>query len=236
MNPALAKLNMQVAPSQAWERDPIPDFPAEWRATVTATAAHTLIPPERMGALIQSIEHVVARGIRGAIVECGVWKGGTGMAAALSLLRLAEERDLYLFDTYEGMAPPTRHDVDFFGRPLDFDPENPRARADLHGVREAMKSTGYPMERVHTVKGKVEDTLPENAPEQIAVLHLDTDWYESTRHELEHLFPRLSRGGILIIDDYGHFAGARKAVDEYFAGQGVFLHRIDYSGRLLVRT
>jgi hypothetical protein len=88
------------------------------------------------------------------------------------------------------------------------------------------------------IKGKVEETIPEQAPAQIALLRLDTDWYESTYHELVHLYPRLSPGGILIIDDYGHWAGARKAVDEYFAEHrlNLFLHRIDYTGRICIKT
>ena len=83
----------------------------------------------------------------------------------------------------------------------------------LHG-------TGYPPERIHFVRGPVEETLPAGAPDEIALLRLDTDWYESTRHELEHLYPRLAAGGVLLVDDYGHWEGARKAVDEYFADHG----------------
>jgi hypothetical protein len=93
------------------------------------------------------------------------------------------------------------------------------------------------MSHVRLVKGKVEDTVPKNAPEKIALLRLDTDWYESTRHELVHLFPRLLPGGVLIIDDYGHWQGARKAVDEYIAGNQVkiLLNRVDYTGRIGVK-
>jgi hypothetical protein len=158
------------------------------------------------------------------------------MAAALTHLRLGELRDLYLFDTFEGMSRPGEIDVDYSGRaalPL-WDPANRTARAPITKVPDAMLSTGYPLERVSFVEGLVEDTLPGEAPEQIAVLRLDTDWYSSTHHELEHLYPRLSSGGVLIIDDYGHYVGARKAVDEYFDG-AVFLHRLDYSGRLVIK-
>jgi O-methyltransferase len=93
------------------------------------------------------------------------------------------------------------------------------------------------MSHVRLVKGKVEDTVPKNAPEKIALLRLDTDWYESTRRELVHLFPRLVPGGVLIIDDYGHWQGARKAVDEYIAGNQVkiLLNRVDYTGRIGVK-
>jgi predicted O-methyltransferase YrrM len=104
-------------------------------------------------------------------------------------------------------------------------------------VRATLLSTRYPAERVHLVEGKVEDTLPAAAPEQIAVLRLDTDWYESTKHELEQLYPRLSPGGVLILDDYGHYEGARRAVEEYFAEHGgrPLLTRVDYTGRVGVK-
>jgi hypothetical protein len=111
------------------------------------------------------------------------------------------------------------------------------AVASLEDVKANIASTGYPAEKIHYVKGKVEDTIPQTIPQRIALLRLDTDWYESTRHELNHLYPLLSRHGLLIIDDYGHWQGARQAVDEYFAGsaQPVFLHRVDYTARLLVK-
>ena len=109
--------------------------------------------------------------------------------------------------------------------------------ASLEEVQKNMSLTKYPTEKIHFVKGKVEDTIPDKAPEKIAILRLDTDWYESTKHELEYLFPRLIEGGILIIDDYGHFEGSRIAVDEYLEKNNIhdFLHRIDYTGRLLVK-
>jgi hypothetical protein len=101
-----------------------------------------------------------------------------------------------------------------------------------------MGSTAYPGSHIHYVKGRVEDTIPKHAPQAIALLRLDTDWYESTRHELEHLFPRLVRGGVLILDDYGHWKGAKEAVDEYFAklGRSPLLQRLDYSGRLAIKV
>ena len=84
----------------------------------------------------------------------------------------------------------------------------------------------------------MEETIPGRAPERIALLRLDTDWYESTRHELEHLWERLEPGGVLIIDDYGHWAGAREAVDEFFAkrSDAPLLTRVDYTGRIGVKA
>jgi hypothetical protein len=108
---------------------------------------------------------------------------------------------------------------------------------DEESVRATLLETGYPAERIHVVKGRVEDTIPAQAPDGLALLRLDTDWYESTRHELDHLYPRLVDGGVLIIDDYGHWEGARRAVDEYFetAAPPLLLGRIDYSGRIAVK-
>ncbi|MGH9122674.1 MAG: TylF/MycF/NovP-related O-methyltransferase, partial [Acidimicrobiales bacterium] len=86
------------------------------------------------------------------------------------------------------------------------------------------------------IAGMVEETLPASVPEEIALCRLDTDWYASTSHEMRCLFPRIAEGGVLLVDDYGHYKGARKAVDEYFdqVGLAVLLHRIDYTGRQLV--
>jgi len=111
------------------------------------------------------------------------------------------------------------------------------AMAPLDRVRRNVLATGYPAERVHFIQGKVEDTLPANAPDRIALLRLDTDWYESTHHELTHLYPRLSPGGVLIIDDYGHWQGSRLAVDEFFAARAYtpLLGRMDYTGRMMVK-
>jgi hypothetical protein len=108
----------------------------------------------------------------------------------------------------------------------------------LDEVRGNVFSTGYPKDKIHFIEGKVENTIPLNMPRKIALLRLDTDWYQSTKHELIHLFPLLQRNGVLIIDDYGHWEGARKAVDEYVSGNSIciLLNRIDYTGRIAIRT
>jgi len=205
----------------------------------------TMTSPARIAALCDAVSHVVRHGIAGGFVECGVWKGGSAMAAALRLVQLNEaNRPLFLFDTFEGMTAPS--EIDRSGRSgfsaaalLKSAPDssNIAARAPIDDVRRNMAATGYPPDLVHLVRGPVEETLPERAPDRIAVLRLDTDWYSSTRHELVHLYPRLAAGGILIIDDYGDWQGARKAVDEYFDEQKIpiFLHRIDHTGRIAVK-
>jgi O-methyltransferase len=197
---------------------------------------------ERIYALIQAVRYVSANGIGGAIVECGVWKGGSMAAVARTLLRMRDvSRDLYLFDTFEGMTEPSAKDVDYTGKPAnEVMKENSGfkcADAPLERVKEVLYETGYPKERIHFVPGKVEDTVPGCAPESVSLLRLDTDWYESTKHELVHLFPRLAKAGVIIVDDYGHWKGSRQACDDYFKENQVpiLLNRIDFTGRIAVK-
>jgi O-methyltransferase len=219
-----------------------PDVTPTERSTIEAVGDYTMTSAERLISLIRAVEHLEKNNIGGPIVECGVWRGGSMMAVARTLLADdAPDRDLYLFDTFEGMSAPTESDRDIEGRSAsDLLADSPKdsggvwAYASLDDVTANLAATGYPVERLHLVQGPVEKTVPSEAPAEMALLRLDTDWYESTKHELEHLYPRLVSGGILIIDDYGHWEGARRAVDEYFDGE-LFLHRIDYTGRLAVK-
>lgn len=218
-----------------------PDLSPADRAIMGRVSRFTLSGRARLASLLTAVEHVVRAQIPGAIVECGVWEGGSMMAAALKLLDMGGVRDLYLYDTFSGMTAPSTVDRDLQGRSAGprFDALQ-RAGKQWTGVprervRANLASTGWPMDRAHLVEGPVETTIPGAAPAAIAVLRLDTDFYESTRHELEHLYPLLSPGGVLIIDDYGHWQGARKAVDEYFAGTTTYLHRVDYTARLVVK-
>lgn len=221
-----------------------PDITTRQQRIFVRSRPYTLTSFERMASLSSAIEHISAKSIPGDIVECGVWRGGSMMVAALTLLDVGDKsRNLYLYDTYEGMSTPTEIDKSHDGvsaqTQLNGDPDmtDVGCLAVLDDVRKNLHSTGYPLERIHFIQGKVEDTIPSHLPQQIALLRLDTDWYESTRHELEQLYPLLSPGGILIIDDYGHWEGARKAVDEYFLNhpEQAYLHRIDYTGRLLMK-
>jgi hypothetical protein len=205
----------------------------------------TATGPGRVIGLVDAVRYVVGNRLEGAFVECGVWRGGSMMAVAWTLAELGDtSRDLYLFDTFEGMSEPTEHDRLMNGASAgDILSSMPRGEANfwciagLEEVRANLLRTGYPSERLHFVKGKVEDTLPAGAPERIALLRLDTDWYESTRHELEHLYERLVPNGVLIIDDYGTWQGARKAVDEFFekTEKKPLFARMDATGRMAVK-
>jgi O-methyltransferase len=202
---------------------------------------YTMTSPEAVYALEAAVRHVVARGVPGDVVECGVWRGGSMLAVARTLLDLGRtDVDLYLYDTFDGMPPPGEQDVRWTGETAEQllatergrEADLLRARAGIEEVRAALATVPYPAARVHLVEGKVQDTIPERAPETISVLRLDTDWYDSNRHELRHLYPRLASGGVLILDDYGWWSGVRSAVDEYFAEHppAPLLVRIDDSG------
>lgn len=204
----------------------------------------TMTSKERVFALHESVKYIVEHNIPGDIVECGVWKGGSMMAVARTLMEnRSTDRKLYLFDTFEGMTEPTEFDRNYKGEVAsDFleilNREGLKwAYCPLEEVKRSMRLTGYNESNVCYVKGRVEETIPAFAPERIALLRLDTDWYESTYHELVHLYPRLSVGGVLIVDDYGHWEGARRAVDQFMKEQNLklLLHRIDYSGRMCVK-
>jgi O-methyltransferase len=220
------------------------DLSPEEREILRRVAPFTMTSRERLAALVGSIRYLVHHRIPGDIVECGVWRGGSMMAAALALRTAGDvSRTLHLFDTFEGMPPPGESDFSIDAEhasvPLARDPKGTGVwcEASLDDVRANVATVDYPPDRVRFVQGKVEDTLPAHSPDRIALLRLDTDWFESTRHELHHLFPLLQPGGILIIDDYGHWSGARRAVDEYLARlpYPTFLHRVDYTGRVLVK-
>lgn len=219
----------------------------EDRGTVAFVRPYTMTSSERIHALCSATRYIEEANIPGAIVECGVWRGGSMMAVARTLACLGRnERDLYLFDTFEGMSEPGVHDVATTGesarvlldRASRTEDDLVWCYAPLERVAQAMALTNYPQARIHLIPGRVEDTLQTSAPDRIALLRLDTDWYESTRHEMQQLFPRLSRGGVLILDDYGHWQGARRAVDEYLCEHQVklFLNQIDYTGRIGVKA
>lgn len=224
-------------------RYPPHDFGEEMQDIWRSVRDYTMTSPERVYALCNAVRYVVDNAIPGSFVECGVWRGGSSMAAARTLLSLGDRsRDLFLFDTFEGMVPPGEDDRRYDdARASELlrseDPQRQRsiwAKVSLREVESAMSSVGYPSRRVHYIKGPVEESLPEHAPASIAILRLDTDWYESTKHELVHLYPRIVDGGVLLIDDYGAWQGAKKAVDEFVRERSlaILLNRIDDTGRI----
>ncbi len=202
--------------------------------------------PANHWAIIQSIKHISKNNIDGDFVECGVWKGGNIILFKLIADQQQLNKKIYAFDTFEGMPEPGRMDFDLknidakktFNKYKDKDIK--WCYSTLDEVKSNIKSfdKNY-IDFYSFIKGKVEETLNDekNLPNKISLLRLDTDFFESTKKELEILFPKLVSGGVLIIDDYGHWKGAKRAVDEYFELEKNFLwlHRIDYASRLLIK-
>jgi O-methyltransferase len=219
------------------------DYDESAKNIIRAVKPRTMTSPEKLNALIHSVRYVVRNKIPGDIVECGVWRGGSMMAVAKTLIEMGDaDRHLHLYDTFEGMSEPTQHDRRQDGRSAadmlsTADRSSPIwAYASLEDVQQTMRESEYPADRIHYYKGKVEDTIPATIPDRISILRLDTDWYESTKHELKHLWPRLVPGGVLLIDDYGWWDGARRAVDEWQEEirSPVLLLRMD-EGRVTVK-
>lgn len=205
-----------------------------------------MVSDERLGASIMAAHWACQNGITGDWVECGVWKGGNSLAAALVFKHASAPRNVWLYDTFAGMTAPCDKD----GRQGEIETCKAKWRrterrdyvdwcyADEHTVKDLFMK--YEIDNVHFVKGDVLQTLrqPENLPKKISILRLDTDFYESTYAELEALYPLVNKGGIIIIDDYGKWKGSRLACDEFFDRLPVrpFLSIIDDSGRLFVKT
>lgn len=223
-------------------RQDAPFLEPEFRDHLAVCAPFTMVSRERLYAHFQAVKYVSEHGVAGDVVECGVWRGGASMMGALTLLARGDtDRRIWLYDTFAGMVEPAAEDAS----PWDGDIArrmwakrgNDWCNASIDEVRKNMLSTMYPEDRISFVKGDVNDTLRTNIPERIAVLRLDTDWYESTRTELEVLFPRMVKGAVLLIDDYGAWSGCKKAVDEYIAEHRIplMLHRTDYTGRSAIK-
>jgi O-methyltransferase len=217
----------------------------EFLALYEQCQQYTMTSWERLYALYKSVRYTVENRIPGDLVECGVWRGGSMKLVAHILQSLGDtNRTLFLYDTFEGMTEPDPAiDIDFSGNQAINDWHQAQRRgvkwayAPVEEVQKTIASSGYSMERVKLVKGRVEDTIPATIPASIALLRLDTDWYSSTKHEMEHLYPKLSPQGILILDDYGHYQGAHRGVDEYLSrlDKKPLLQRVDYSCRLAVK-
>lgn len=212
------------------------DPPTDYESAVAFVRPWTMVHDAKLRFAYDAVEVVNRLNIKGDIVEAGVWKGGASMLMAISHLHHSPvhglERHCWLYDTFEGLPEPdsAKDDSsakDFYNRLQKGEISKEEARA--HKVEEGkwnygpqqlvqknMISTGFPENKIHYVRGRVETTLedPNNVPDKIAILRLDTDWYDSTKAELKHLLPRLQPGGLLIIDDYCYWKGSRTATDE----------------------
>ncbi len=204
----------------------------------------SMVSVKRLWAVISATKYLVENDIDGDMVECGVWRGGCSIAIARTLKKLDSNKKVYLFDTFEGMTKPTTFDrnaltkdlaIKKFNR-LQKENHNNWCYASLDDVKNSFMKYDL-MDKAFFIKGDVNTTLNDlkNLPEKISLLRLDTDWYESTKKELDILYPLLQPKGVLMVDDYGHWEGAKKAVDEYIRkiqpGSKPMQWVLDYTGR-----
>ncbi len=193
---------------------------------------YTMSSNARLRGLYRGVRSVVSNQTPGDVVECGTARGGSAALMGLTLNRLGARRGLWVFDTFEGLPPPTLDDPDFETAKL----YTGECRGELEEVVALFERLGI-LSNTSFVKGLFQETLPACEVQKIAFLHIDGDWYDSVRVCLDHLYDRVSPGGIIQIDDYGHWAGARKAVDEFLRQRSIDvpLERLDYTGRQFVK-
>jgi O-methyltransferase len=199
----------------------------------------TLTSTERIHCLYDSLEHIRKNEVTGDCVECGVFKGGNilGIMEYLDSHNIIDKK-VWLYDTFTGMTVPEQVDRDYRDNVASEIFDSVDCIESLNQVKKNLSSSSFPAEKVNYVVGDVCETLHDtkNLPETISLLRLDTDWYASTKMELEVLWHRLERNGVLIIDDYGHWKGCKKAVDEFFDGKSSEFVKVDYTAIYLIKT
>ncbi|MBN2035538.1 MAG: class I SAM-dependent methyltransferase [Chitinispirillaceae bacterium] len=198
--------------------------------------SNTMLNRQRLSLLFELAEHCTKASVTGSFVECGVWKGGAAGMICCALQNTTQYRDLHLFDVFDDIGEPDwRIDGE---RAIREAGGKERAQGRLqplkgiynrvggHGTEEACRvlleqGIGWPSERIHVHQGWFQEILPRVSIEigPIALLHLDADWYASTKICLDTLYDRVSKGGCVVIDDYGGYDGCRKAVDEFLVNR-----------------
>ena len=199
---------------------------------------YTLLSVERFYNIFKSIEYIASTNIPGDIVECGVFLGGSILGAAYFAEYFGlRGRTFYLCDTFEGF-PVNTVETNLWGSPDNLSANYPAMNQNFrHIVEKNIEESGLAESKFELVQGLVEDTLPITGFGPLAYLRLDTDYYQSTFVEMDVLYPKLNANGVLIIDDYGCYEGARNAIEDYFkkVGKRPLLQRIDAAGRCGVK-
>jgi len=241
-------------------RRPVSSKGTERRSDMAANRAIARIRPSSMVShrglitLYEQVAHCETAGLSGALVECGVWKGGAAALMAIANLEQgSERRALHLFDSFVGIPEPiARLDGERAVRETVGKPEDAQGRlrtandyshrggpGSEREVRDLLGDVGYPQELVHVHQGWFQETVPSDAKSigPVALLRLDGDLFESTKICLEHLYEPVVSGGFIVIDDYGAYDGCRRAVDEFLAKASPlpFLCRVNSDIRYLIK-
>ena len=214
---------------------------------ISVVSKYSMTPKIRIYNLLQALRHIKQKNIDGDFVECGVWKGGNIILFKKFLENELKNsnKKIFAYDTYEGMNQPSEEDYNLTSKVsakiLLKKEKNKDSNiwgiSKIEDVKKNISENVKNLDNINFIKGEVEQTLnsEKNLPLKISILRLDTDWYLSTKKELEVLYDRVSSGGIIIIDDYGHWNGSKKAVDEFFSNKYVWMHYVDYACRLIIK-
>ena len=189
----------------------------------------------------QSLQHIKNKNIPGELVECGIYNGFTIAFIDKIAEQIGLNKSIWGYDTFEeGFLKDTVSENDNFNiKKKKFDVTNDKTDyfTKEQVIKNINKHTNFNNERIKLIKGNIIETLEkeENAPNKISFLRMDTDIYQTTKKQLEILYPKLSVGGVLHIDDYGWMSGVKDAVDEYFKDKKIWLHRVDLTCRYLIK-
>jgi hypothetical protein len=220
-----ALTDTMFAPEPDWEQDSELRFLVDFKRHYIDGRAITMLPRRRLDQLVEAASMAVAENVPGDMIETGVWRGGAAilMRGVLAALEV-RDRIVWVADSFEGLPKPDNRfplEAKAFDGPVlaSYD----RMAAGLDAVKANFHAFGLLDGQVRFLKGWFRDTLPIAPIERIAVLRVDGDFYESTMDALTHLYPRVSIGGTVIIDDYGEdgWTYCRQAVDEFRAAQGI---------------
>ena len=208
----------------------------------------SMTPIPRLITTVKACKYILDNNINGDFIECGVWRGGHAILAKKIFEANGSNKNVFLYDTFSGMTKPQERDISYITKEkaiIDYESNqknhhNDWCYASLEDVKKNCIDAGLNMNEIHFIKGDVCETLNDklNLPDKISIIRLDTDWYKSTIKELEVLYPILSKNGVLMVDDYGHWQGSKQAVDEYFDRKGFtpLLNLTDYSARICIKT
>lgn len=190
--------------------------PSDWFA-LKRIEPYTMVGHSRLYDLIDLLTLMEKNNLAGAVVECGVWKGGAAAIMARAIKRFGGRRQLWLFDSFVGLPAPSEADGPAATKQYEAD----RGESAVADVEEAMRKLKIDLKFVHIVPGWFDQTLPREKTNigPIALLRLDSDWYESTQICLETLYDQVVPGGYVVVDDYGSWPGAKQAVDEFLANR-----------------
>lgn len=197
------------------------------RWLIRAVKPYTLVSKARSESLYNLASKVQREGISGDFVECGVCNGGTAAILAHFASLFPTSRDTWLFDSFEGMPVTTIEDgevaKEYIGKDV----------GSLDSVKEILRIVNADMKKVRIIKGWYQDTFPNHRIQNIALLNIDADWYSSVKLCLDTFFDKVTPGGYISIDDYGHWEGCKRAVDEFLEQRGlqIELNAPDYTAR-----